>query len=37
MNLQSYYYNCSPDYIDSIDPSLQVHITSVAYSADSGH
>ena len=29
MNLQSYYYNCSPDYIDSIDPSLQVHITSV--------
>ena len=22
MNLESYYYNCSPDYIDSIDPSL---------------
>jgi hypothetical protein len=29
MNLQSYYYNCSPDYIYSIDPSLQVQITSI--------
>ena len=27
MNLESYYYNCSPDYIDSVDPSLhnQIH------------
>jgi len=29
MNLESYYYNCSPDYIDSIDPSLQVQVTSI--------
>jgi hypothetical protein len=27
MNIESYYYNCSPDYIDSVDPSLhnQIH------------
>jgi len=29
MNHQSYYYNCSPDYIDSIDSSLHVQITSI--------
>jgi hypothetical protein len=29
MNLQSYFYNCSPDYIDSIDPALHVQIASV--------
>ena len=29
MNLQSYFYKCSPDYIDSIEPSLQVQITSI--------
>jgi hypothetical protein len=29
MNLQSYYYNCSPDYIDSIDPSLHNQILSI--------
>jgi hypothetical protein len=28
MNLQSYYYNCSPDYIDSVDPSLHNQILS---------
>jgi len=28
MNLQSYFYNCSPDYIDSIDPSLHSSILS---------
>jgi hypothetical protein len=28
MNPQSYYYNCSPDYIDSIDPSLHTQILS---------
>ena len=27
MNLESYYYNCSPDYIDSIDAGLQDEIT----------
>jgi hypothetical protein len=26
MNLESYYYNCSPDYIDTIDPSLHNQI-----------
>ena len=29
MNLESYYYNCSPDYIDSIDPSLHNQILSI--------
>jgi hypothetical protein len=28
MNLESYYYNCSPDYIDSVDPSLHNQILS---------
>ena len=28
MNLESYYYNCSPDYIDTIDPSLHGQILS---------
>jgi len=28
MNLQSYFYNCSPDYIDSINPSLHSSILS---------
>jgi hypothetical protein len=28
MNLQSYCYNCSPDYIDSINPSLHSSILS---------
>jgi hypothetical protein len=28
MNLESYYYNCSPDYVDSIDPSLHNQILS---------
>ena len=28
MNLESYYYNCSTDYIDSIDPSLHSSILS---------
>ena len=27
MDLESYYYNCSPDYIDSIDVGMQVEIT----------
>jgi hypothetical protein len=29
MSLQSYFYNCSPDYIDSIDPSLHGQIVSI--------
>lgn len=29
MNLESYYYNCSPDYIDTIDPSLHNQILSI--------
>jgi hypothetical protein len=29
MNLQSYFYNCSPDYIDTIDPSLHGQIVSI--------
>jgi hypothetical protein len=29
MDLQSYYYNCSPDYIDTIDPSLHNQILSI--------
>jgi hypothetical protein len=28
MDLESYYYNCSPDYIDSVDPSLHNQILS---------
>lgn len=29
MKLESSYYNCSPDYIDSIDPSLQGQVAFV--------
>ena len=29
MNLESYYYNCSPEYIESIDPSLHNQILSI--------
>lgn len=29
MKIESYYYNCSPEYIYSIDPSLQIEINSV--------
>jgi hypothetical protein len=29
MNFESYFYNCSPDYINSIDPSLESQITAI--------
>jgi hypothetical protein len=29
LKIESYYHNCSPDYIYSIDPSLQIEIASV--------
>jgi hypothetical protein len=29
MNLQSYFYNCSPEYFKSIDPDLQNQIITV--------
>ena len=29
MNLKSYYYNCSPDYISSIDPDLHEEVEAI--------
>ena len=29
MSIKSYFYNCSPEYIDSIDASLQSHISDI--------